>query len=96
MTGTTPRPIDGHLPRQPATERHGMFERDELFAAERLRELRAAARDAHAAQPTLERFVDRARRSFGAGLIAIGTAVAGIRLSATEDVACEDCGVGAA
>ena len=99
-TMTTLRPLHGHAPAGDATAwRPGMFERDDLYLRERLAELRAAAHhpyaDAHG-----ESLLERARRSLGRSLIAMGTAVAGTASDAREvlaaDEACTDCGVGAA
>lgn len=94
------RPIDGHRPHGgTTTETQGMFERDDLLTAERLRDLRSAADQVRAHGANAPGLVDRARRSLGGGLIAIGSAIAGVR-SATAGVAgtvpCDDCELGAA
>jgi hypothetical protein len=99
MDNATFRPLDGHVPAQPgATPRPGIFERDDLFLTERIRELRAASTAIrprrHSADDAL---VGRARRTVGAALIAIGTAVAGARIGVASDAPPSDeRGVGAA
>lgn len=94
------RPINGHLPPGgTTTETPGMFERDDLLTAERLRDLRAAADQVRAADPTGPGLIDRARRLLGGGLIAIGSAIAGARSTAATAAGttpCDDCELGAA
>lgn len=101
MDGTPAlRPIDGHLPRGGTTmETPGVFERDDLLTAERLRALRAAADQVRPVGVDAPRFIDRARRSLGAGLIAIGSAIAGAGRAAGNAASpgpCDDREVGAA
>ena len=99
MDGTL-RPIDGHRPHGGTTsETYGMFERDDLLTAQRLRDLHAAAEQVRAAGAAGPGLIDRARRSLGGGLIAIGHAIGGARAAtaaAAGSAPCDDCELGAA
>jgi len=82
MDGTPAlRPIDGHLPPGGGAtmETPGMFERDDLFTALRLRDLRAAAYQARTTHMGASGLIGRARRSVGRGLVELGNAIAGLR-----------------
>lgn len=77
------RPANGHQShRAKTTETAGMFERDDLFTALRLRDLRAAADQARTAHIDASGLIGRARRSVGRGLVEIGNAIAGVRSAA--------------
>jgi len=59
-----------------------MFERDDLFTALRLRDLRAAADQARMTHIDASGLIDRARRTVGNGLVELGSAIAGVRSAA--------------
>jgi hypothetical protein len=79
-----PGQFDAHLP-APAGPATTMYERDQLFIRERVADLRATATQLRPDPGAKGSSVlHRTRRTIGRGLIAVGTAVAGVTAELTD------------